>query len=103
MRTSTVEQMDAVDYEDVTVSSSAVGLTASKLKNADNMPRTAVRITFEGAEMRLRHDGGTPTASVGHRVNDGDALVLFGDNNLKNFKAIRSGTVDGTMRITYYA
>lgn len=100
----TVDELDAVDYEDITIDATVggVGLTASKVTPTSGRARRAVRITFETAEVRFRHDGGAPTATVGHRAADGDVLVIHGVNNLRNFKAIRTGGTSGTVRVTYF-
>ena len=98
------EVLAAVDYEDITVDNTAggVALTATKVQPAAGIRRKAVRISFESAELRFRHDGGAPTTTVGHRANDGDVLTLHGTNNLINFRAIRTGGVSATARVTYF-
>lgn len=98
------EVLDAVDYEDLTIDNTGGGvtLTATKIQPSAGLRRKAVRITFETAELRFRHDGGAPTTTVGHRANDGDVLALHGTNNLLNFKAIRTGGTSATARVTYF-
>ena len=100
----TVEALDALDYEEITIDATAggIGLTTTKIQPSGDIARTAVRITFESAEVRFRHDGGAPTASVGHRAADGDSLTLNGVTNLKNFRAIRTTGVSATARVTYF-
>lgn len=44
-------------------------------------------ITAEG-ECRYRYDGGTPTMLEGHLLRDGAHLVLDGELQIRNFKAI---------------
>lgn len=96
------------DYEDVTVSSSVIGLTESKYKvdseigknSIDYFARRAV-ITVEDAAFRYRYDGDDPTASVGHAAANGSVIVLVGEQAISQFKAIRTGGTDATLRVTY--
>lgn len=83
------------DYEDVTVSTAAVGLTAAKVAAS----RTAF-ITCEGGAVRYRLDGTAPTASVGHVLNVGGTLTLSG-TDIKQVSFIRRDSVDGTLRVSY--
>jgi hypothetical protein len=62
-----------------------------------NVPRAnRATITVEGAAIRFRVDGVTPTA--GHRVAPGGVVVLDGTTEIKGFRAIGPGA---TLRITY--
>jgi len=85
-------------YESLTVTDSAVGTTWASTKTAYKAFMTA-----ETAEMRFRFDGTSPTASEGHLIDDGDTLELYGNANIVNFEAIRTGETSGVLKITYYA
>lgn len=89
------------DFEVITVSSTAVGLTASKYAPAGAERADSAFLTLEGGEIRYRYDGTNPTASVGHRLSDGGYVVLIGQNQLEKFKAIRVGGSDGSLSTTY--
>lgn len=91
------------DFDTITVSSSAVGLTASKYNHVPpNVLRDAqyIVITSETNSIRYRIDGTDPTASVGHLMPAGSALVLTGITTIRNFKAIATGS-DATLQVTY--
>ena len=97
------------DYESITVSSSAVGLTAAKYKpvpsNREGEPgaeRSAARavITVETNELRYRYDGTDPTTSEGHILGVNDVLTLVGDDAISQFRAIATGS-DGVIKVTY--
>lgn len=90
----------AFNYEAVTVSSSAVGLTSTKYNPSGHKAQVAF-ITVEGAQIRFRYDGTDPTSSEGHLFSPGDVLELIGFENIENFKAIRVGSTDATLRVTY--
>lgn len=83
-------------YEDVTVGSTAVTLTAATYGAADY-----ASMLVEGGPIRFRLDSGTPTASVGDLLNVGDRLVLESDSEIQGFKAIRVDGSSATLRVNY--
>jgi len=94
------------DYEVITVSTTAVGLSAAKIRQTTGtfkgLSAQAALISLDGGDVRFRLDGGAPTAINGHSLSSGDTLVLNGTQSLLNFRAIRKDTTDGTLRVTYY-
>ena len=86
----------AFSYQTVTVSTTAVGVTA--VVNAKVAHRAV--ITVETAQIRFRYDGTAPSSSVGHILNAGDRIILEGRNNIGNFLAIRTGGTDATIQVT---
>ena len=82
-------------FESVTVSTVAIGITATLTDNQENI----ALVTCEGATVRFRLDGTAPTASVGHILEPGDALKLEG-SELLNFLAIRKDGTDATLRVS---
>jgi hypothetical protein len=99
------DQLAAGDFEQITVSSTAVGPTASKLSVTRASGRTsrAVRIflTVETQAVRIRFDGSDPTAAIGHTLAVGDYMTIDGEANCSNLKMIRI-TSDATVNITYF-
>ena len=83
-----------VGYEEITVSSTAVGFTDDEYGAA----KTAL-VQVDGAPIRVREDGTAPTATVGREYYPGDAFYVRGD--LSYFKAIRLSAADATLRVTY--
>lgn len=94
---------DAYAYEAITVSTTAVGFTATTITptSASLRPATAAIITLETADIRYRYDGTNPTATEGHAAASGSTIVVRGANNVLRFRMIRSGASDATARVTY--
>ncbi|MBM4285815.1 MAG: hypothetical protein FJ128_11300 [Deltaproteobacteria bacterium] len=94
------------DYEVITVSTTAVGLTGTKIRPTSGtfkgLTAQAVLVSLDNGDVRFRIDGGLPTASNGHSLTSGDTLVLNGSQSLLNFRAIRQGDTNGILRVTYY-
>src|SRR5512133_163434 len=107
----------AYDFESITVSGTAIGCTAAKIKvlaiatgtggtgapaSGRTREATSALITVEGQAIRFRLDGTAPTASVGHQLNPGDSLQLEGYDAIARFLAIRVDAADATLRVTYF-
>ena len=93
-----IEEYEAYDKETITVGSTAVGFTSSKISNC--------KIAFctldpDGGAIRFWIDGSTPTSTSGHYVAPGGNITIAGPNNISNFKAIKAGTRDGVLQVTY--
>ena len=58
-------------------------------------------ITAETAQMRFTVDGTAPTTTVGHLLNPGDILELDSLSDITAFRAIRTGSVSGVIKVTY--
>lgn len=82
-------------YQQITVSTSAVGLT---------LPKGAIRavVGVEAQPLRYRDDGTNPSASVGYLVVAGGTVEVYGSTALSKFKAIRSGGTDAVLNVNYY-
>ena len=94
-----IDQEAAFSFQQLTISSVAVTLTATVgLNNAHR----AV-ITCETNPIRFRYDGTNPTSTVGHILYPADKLILEGRVNISNFSAIRASTAtdDAVLMITY--
>lgn len=83
-------------YESVTVADSAIGLTALTYVNA-----TKAEMTLESGQIRVRKDGTAPTSGEGHLVEIGDIITLESATDIANFKAIRTGTDSGVLKVSY--
>lgn len=97
-------------YESVTVDNTAGGvrLTSTKYETFD-ATTTARRqanlafITVETAEIRFMYDPGTTvTSSEGHLAEPGDIIELQSISQLRNFRAIRTGIISATLKVTYF-
>lgn len=91
------------DFETITIDNTAggVGLTAAKYRPTNGVQAEAAFITVEGGPIRYTYDGTAPTTTVGHKAVSGTILVLKGQHQMENFKAIRTGTTDGTLQVSY--
>lgn len=87
----------AFDHESVTVAAAAIGLTSGTYLDA-----IYAELTLETAEIRMRVDGGNPSATVGHIVEVGDVITLEGTKQISQFKGYRTGGVSGVLKATYF-
>ena len=90
----------AFAYEVFTVSTTALILTAATYAPGDRKAQTAY-ITVESNGVNFTYEGTTPTSSVGHNVAAGGSVTISGYKNIQNFKMIRSGGADATVKVTY--
>lgn len=74
-----------------------------KLDHAISSPpegvATSAFITAEG-DWRYRYDGGDPTVDSGHVLEGGSYIILDGELNIRNFRAIESG-YSNKLSVTY--
>mgnify|MGYP001594427290 CR=1 FL=1 len=94
----------ATAFEQITVSSTSVGLTTSNydLTNADLSRRTKrVVCSVESNAIRFRVDGTAPTASVGYPVTAGQQIIIDKPNDIENFRSIRQ-SADATLSCIYW-
>lgn len=103
MRTEGDHRYDAFDYEDITVSTTSIGLTLAKY-NIDSVKPSVQRVVCYNdlQPIRFRLDGTAPTASVGIQMNDKDTIIIEGYTNIADFRAIRQGGTDSTLRCQYF-
>lgn len=109
MQLITTSPRDVLGSETITVDNTAggVGLSATKYNPVGlggmNHKAKEAFITVEDQSIRWNIDPGvTVTATTnGHKANDGDAVTVYGQA-LENFRAIRTGGVSATIRVTYF-
>lgn len=84
-------------YRQQTVSTTAVPLS--------NVPASAVYalILVEGDSVRVRDDGVAPTSSAGMPFAATAKIELHSRKQINDFLAIRSGSGDATLNISYYS
>ena len=90
----------ADSYEAVTVDATVggVSLTAATYGRA-----RAGQCRLETGQIRYTTDGTTaPTSTVGIIVSPMEWIILGNANEIKNFKAIRTGTASGSLRCFYF-
>ena len=89
---------NASAHESVTITNAAggVALTAGTYGTS-----IYAFITAETAQMRYTVDGTAPTTANGHLLNPGDILKLDSNADIVAFRAIRTGSVSGVIKVTY--
>ncbi len=70
-----------------------------KFSTTNRAPASYSLLTLETAQIRYTLDGTTPTTSVGHLLDPGQALTLT-HGDIQGFKAIRVGSTSGILMIT---
>lgn len=88
-------------HEQKVISNSAASLTAGTYAPAAGERAEEAFITCSGGECRWTYDGTTPTASLGHILHDGGFVRLKGTHQIDKFQAIRYGSTDATLDVTY--
>lgn len=86
----------SVGFENLTITGTVTGLTASKYGNA----RIAT-IIVETADIRYKLNGDSPTATEGLLAEVGDIIVLESQEDIQSFKAIRTGSTSAVLNIDY--
>lgn len=86
-------------YEALTISNTAVGLSAETLRIGGQTVRWCSGVV-ETASVRLRYDGTDPTSANGILVATGQTLTIRGYENLSRAKFIRVGDTNATLRIS---
>ena len=94
------------DFETLVIEDTVVSLSPQKLNPVSgtfaNIKARAAQVTLEDGDIRFRVDGGDPTSTEGHPFTVSTSLSITGTQALRQFRAIRSGTVSGTVRVTYF-
>lgn len=96
----------AFAHESITIDNTAGGVILTvNTYTPGSGKRTATEayLSAETAQMRFTFDGTAPTSSTGHLLNVGESVTIRNLNNITNFKAIRTGSVSGTLKATYLA
>lgn len=96
-------QLVAISYEQLTISSTATGLSASTIKPSGNFnPAAYCKGRLKTADISYRYDGGTPTVTDGNIMHVDEAIEISGVTNVARFKAIRTGTTDAALPLTCF-
>jgi len=87
-------------FEQRSVSNSVISLNPEiyrhGLEEAD-----AATVSVRSGGIFVRMDGGEPEDGLGTFLGNGDVLELESTNEVKFFKAIRSGSVDAVIAVDY--
>jgi len=94
-------QLPVIGYESLAIGSSVVSLTDDEFTDSSGQLAKRAVITIENARIRYRYDGTNPTTTEGHLVGAFSVIILSTTENIQNFRAIRQGSSNATLRITY--
>jgi hypothetical protein len=92
-----INLIEAKTKEELAISTVAKTLTAAVYGTY-----TRALIQCQDADVRFWLDGSTPTTTSGHTLTSGSYLELHGTVELTNFKAIRDGSVDALLAVSYF-
>lgn len=98
----TLSAQGAISYESITVANTAIGITSSVYTVSGKNASKCVA-SLETAQIRVRLDGTNPTSSEGVLVEIGQSLTIDGFVNIKAFRAIRTGSTSGVLKVHCYA
>ena len=91
---------DTYAFEQITVAATAIGLTASNLRDGTDSTRE-VSLNVQDAQLRYRLDGTNPTSTVGQILNPMDRLTLTVRAEIDSFRAIRTGATSAILNVHY--
>ena len=87
----------------LTIDATAGGIALTQPTQAATLPLAqAALVTVETAQIRFTVDATAPTSTVGHILNIADRLLLEGQQEIRAFRAIRTGGSSGAVSVTYY-
>ena len=87
-------------FEKLTVSNVVKELNSEIYMNGLERSNTATGV-IQGGAIYYRVDGGLPQDGLGMFVGNGDIINLVSNQEIKEFKAIRSGSVDAVLSFDY--
>lgn len=87
--------------EQITVSSTAIGFTATKFAPSGQTPAYYATWVVETNAVRYRDSGAVPTAAVGFPMSAGSAWNVCGSEAIKAALFIRQ-SADATVSVSYY-
>jgi len=91
----------ATTFEQISVTSGAVvTFTAAKIGGENPQPQAAACSLTTGS-IRWTTDGTTPTNTVGHLMEVSGQILILGNGDINNFKAIAVSTT-GVLSCSYY-
>jgi len=100
-----VQDRDYRDYESITVADTAIGFTASKITpSSGEVANKDAELAFcrlETANVRYRMDGTDPTSSEGVLLKADETVIIVGTSNVKRFRAIRTGSTSGVLKVMF--
>jgi hypothetical protein len=95
--------LTAKQYGELTVGDTVGGIGFDPVKLTwRGLPAKLVRVTAEGGDFRSKEVPEPPTASSGDLLGDGDEFFVPGEDAINNWRAIRVGGTNATLRYHVY-
>ncbi len=92
------------DFETITISNTAKGFTSTKIlpTSGDFEGKKCQEAIFQVVSnpVNILLDGDDPTSSVGFTLQPTQVMILKRPSDIKNFRAIRTGS-DATLNVIY--
>lgn len=109
MQSFPLRSVRVIGEQDLTVSTTAVGFTASNYivaaggnHSSDLAKANFAFVTVDAQPIRWSIVGTPLAGSAGHVYASGTSFWLFGHDQIQNFKAIRTGGTDGVLHVTFF-
>ncbi len=93
--------IEAYAHETITVSTTALPLTASVYQVSGEAGPQFALLTTATDSCRFWLNGAAPTSTVGHQLAAGSTLTLYMPG-IQHFRVIRSGSADVPLSVTYF-
>ncbi len=97
----TTRYYTAFDYENVTVSNTAIGFTAAKATAANSVIFTIGCSSGTTCTIKFTTNGTTPTTSIGLQGNYADSVTIYNTDNIRAFRAIRGTSTDAVINVQF--
>ena len=88
-------------YEQLTVADTVQALTEAMYQPTQYLKAQKAVVTVETAGLRFLTDGNNPTTTRGHELGTGDVVELNSPDEIKKFRAIRTGGTSSSIHVTY--
>jgi len=93
---------NAFAFETINILDKPVGFSPHVFSsNLTDNPHVRAIVTSEGGHIRYKYTGDAPNITSGHLLEHGYGIVVEGLTNIGNFKAIKIGTKQGILSVTY--
>lgn len=108
---STTDVLTAYNHESLTVDNTAggVGFSTTILAEPAGIGRQVAMASFRvvcasssPCSINVTYDGIVPTSSAGFPMDVDETGTLYGTDNIRRFRAIRSGSNSAVLRVTYH-
>lgn len=100
---------NSFDSEKITVAATAIGFTSSLINPTcascvpNIMQANAASCTLETGDIRISTVlADVPTSSLGMYITAGQSFIIYGYNDISNFRSIRVTGTSGVLNCTYY-